>query len=301
MIKIKYNLTSTIVFMMFIGYCTASFAQENWRLQLSLNSNKGNYINSTLIDKQSGEGIKADIDNANWGGALGFQSTRIDMQAITALPQSTQENWLFSVRKKQPLPFLSGLITYKLDSHHINGNRTQQSDIHALAPEISWSSYEKPIAIGVSTANSSYPGMPSIHQFDAYLRYGLNDIKSWIEIRESRITNLDPSKSEQRKNTLSQELRITHFFTPQSFLLPISITIGIDRGEKIYYLDMLSQSAYNLPMLNNGGHSITGMWHLNSNINFKIHINQTKYTSTQNGQSNDFNLKNMSVITTFNW
>lgn len=280
---------------------TASHAQEDWQLQTGISLATGRYTNSSLLKNQITKGIRADLQSSTQGAAFGYQNTYINFQEAIKQPQQIQESWMLSTYISQVSPELQGQITYKIDTHHVSDKSAKQADIFILAPQVSWTSYEHPLSLSISTAHSKYQNMSTIRQYGAAIGLGFNNHQDWIELREYLIANLPPEKAEHRTHTIGKEIRLTHITNEISSWCPSRITLAIEFGEKIYYVDMTTQSVFNIPILNRGGQSITAMWQLNTRINFTTQLNQNRYSSSLNGSHNNTRLTTASIQTAYAW
>jgi len=72
--------------------------------------------------------------------------------------------------------------------------------------------------------------------------------------------------------------------------------MGLERGEKIFFVDMQSQTVYNMTMLNKGGHSVASTWSIQPKIDFTLQFNQNTYNL-----SNDFKLTTVSAQSSIGW
>jgi hypothetical protein len=55
--------------------------------------------------------------------------------------------------------------------------------------------------------------------------------------------------------------------------------LGLERGKKFHAVDMVTQTVYNLPMLNEGGENITASWKVNSRTELNIQASRNRYFS----------------------
>ncbi len=61
---------------------------------------------------------------------------------------------------------------------------------------------------------------------------------------------------------------------------PVSVTVGVgERGQKIYALDVNTQSIHNMPMLSQGGESIAASWKLSSQTPLNMLLSQYNDTA----------------------
>ena len=275
---------------------TCAFSQQDWRIQSDINLAKSNYSNSQVLDQQKSKGIRLDFDRGDIGSTLGFQNTRIDLLPVLNQPQQNQDNWLGSIYKRFPVASLSGQVTLKLDAHHLRSSDPTQANIHVIAPQASWTSAQLPLGLDLSLAHSSYPTMPTVKQYGLAARWGFNQRQDWLEIRQYRIQKLDPIYALGNQDTQAHEIRLTHLFTPNTSWQPKRISVALERGEKIFFVDMQSQTVYNMSMLNKGGHSVASTWSIRPKVDFTLQFNQNKYS-----QRNDFTLTTVSAQTSIGW
>ena len=291
----KYCLTHTFAFTCALA-APCAFSQQDWRIQSEINFAKSNYSNSQVLDQQKSKGIRLDFDRGDIGSTLGFQNTHIDLLPSLNQPQQNQDNWLASVYKRFPVASLPGQAALKLDTHHLRSSVASQANIYVIAPQASWTSAQLPLGLDVSLAHSNYPTMPTVKQYGLAARWGFNQRQDWLEIRQYRIQNLDPIYALGNQDTQAHEIRLTHLFTPNTSWQPKRISMGLERGEKIFFVDMQSQTVYNMTMLNKGGHSVASTWSIQPKIDFTLQFNQNTYNL-----SNDFKLTTVSAQSSIGW
>ena len=83
-----------------------------------------------------------------------------------------------------------------------------------------------------------------------------------------------------RSSTQATDIKLTHFLSAGTRWAPSALTLGIERGKRIYVVDMATQTVYNLPMRNEGGENIAATWRLNSKTNLSLQFSKTKYLSS---------------------
>lgn len=300
LIRYQKAYTVALCFFLLLPH-TCVNAQQDWQIKSSINLANASYIDSPQLDKQQSKGLKADISSGTYGSTIGFQRTVINLQPTTYQPAQNQDNWLFSIYSHHPSSALQGNLTYKLDTHQVQSSNPQQANIHAFAPQISWTSSQLPFAIELSAADSHYPDMTTVTQYGAAMRWGFNQHQDWLELRSYRIQNSANTPNQLPQQTLGHEVRLTHLSQCTWAGAPKAITIGLERGEKIFHVDMLTQSIYNLPMVNKGGQQITATWAVTPKTELAIQFKQNKYASYFNGQASDFKLNQLSTQATFAW
>lgn len=273
-----------------------AFSQPDWSVQSAINFAKSNYNNSQDLDQQKSSGIRLDFDRGDIGSTLGFQKTRIDLRPSLNQPQQNQDNWLGSIYKRFPVASLPGQVALKLDTHHLRSSAPTQANIHVLAPQASWTSAQLPLGLDLSLAHSNYPTMPTVKQYGVAARWGFNQLQDWLEFRQYRILNLDVTQALGNRDTQAHEIRLTHLLNPNTSWQPKRISVALERGEKIFFVDMQSQTVYNMTMLNKGGHSVTSTWPIQPKIDFTLQFNQNKYSLR-----NDFTLTTISAQMAITW
>ena len=240
----------------------------------------GHYANAQTMYNQHGLGVRlsAEKDQA-WGVTAGLQSTLIDMNPSTQTTQQNQDNWLLSGHIHTPSTTLPGRWTLQLDAHQVNNDAPQSisSHVHAMAPQLTWMSYTQPLKLDVSYATSNYKNTNTIHQFSPAIAYGFNDAKDWLQVRSYTINNLTTSEALGQSRTRATDFKLTHFLSGSSGWTPTTVTVGVERGKRIYLVDMTSQTVYNLPMLNHGGKNIATSWKLSPKSNLNVQFSKTNY------------------------
>ncbi len=259
-----------------------ALSQEGWQINSALTAMSGHYDDSQTMNNQRGLGVKVSGEkDQKWGLTAGLQSTRIDMNPFMPKPTQNQDNKLLSGFIHAPSVALPGRWTLQLDAHRVTNDAPQSinSDVKAIAPQITWLSYSRPLKIDFSYANSSYQNTAAIQQFSASIAYGLNQAKDWLQVRSYVINNLEPASALGQSSTRAFDLKWTHMFDSHLKLAPHSLTLGIERGERIYVVDMPTQTVYNLPMLNEGGENIAATWKLSPTTDLHVQYSQTRYFS----------------------
>ena len=291
----KNYFTHTILLIMTFA-SNSAYCQHDWQIKSEFNFAKGDYNNSQVLGQQKSTGIRLDFDRGDIGSTLGFQNTRIDLLPILNQPQQNQDNWLGSIYKRFPVASLLGQVALRLDAHHLRSSDPTQANIHVIAPQASWISAQLPLGLDLSLAHSSYSTMPTVKQYGIAARWGFNQLQDWLEIRQYRIQNLDAIHALGNRDTQAHEIRFTHLLTPITSWQPKRISMALERGGKIFFVDMQSQTVYNMSMLNKGGHSVASTWSIRPKVDFTLQFNQNKYS-----QRNDFTLTTLSAQTSIGW
>lgn len=242
----------------------------------------GHYADSLTMNNQRGLGVRmAGEKSQKWGFTAGLQSTRIDMAPITQVSTQNQDNWLLSGYAHKPSVMLPGRWTLQLDAHQLNNDAPQSntSSVRAIAPQLTWLSYTQPLKLDLSYASSTYKNTAAIHQLSSAIAYGFNDATDWLQVRSYAINNLTSSEALGQSSTRATDIKLTHFFKTDVKWIPATVTVGLERGKRIYVVDMATQTVYNLPMLNEGGESIATNWKLTSKTDLNVQFSKTKYYS----------------------
>jgi hypothetical protein len=278
-------------------------AQDVWQLNTSVNAMTGKYDGSLIMKKQHGLGVRLNGERANEGGfSVGLQSTHIDMQPL--VPKATQEqnNWFLSGYAYTPSPSLSGRFKWQLDVHRVLNDALQgNSDgVSAVVPQVSWVSFDKPLTFDLSYAQSRYHNTRTIHQLSPSLGFGFNNNQNWFQIRGYLIQNLEPNLSMGMSSSHATDFRLTQLFQSPSPWVPQSVTLGLERGKKIYFVDAVTQTVHNLPMRNDGGENIAAVWRFAQSNQLKLQLQQTHYFSNDY-TAHDFSLKTLSAQISRDW
>jgi hypothetical protein len=282
---------------------TLCAAQEAWKFNSSLTAMTGNYKDSLTMGSQHGTGLRVTGEyNQKWGVTGGLQSTRINMEPITRTAKQDQDNWLLSGYLHTPSTGLPGRWTLQLDGHQIhNDDPTGQSDgVRVIAPQITWLSYSQPLKLDLGYASSSYRNTSTVHQVSYGLGFGFNQNQDWVQMRGHLINKLNPSYSLGQISTRGADVKLTHFLQSQITGVPNSLTLGLERGKKVYNVDMQTQTVYNLPMVNEGGESIAATWALSNQTNLSLQANSSRYYS-ELVRAHNFTLNTLSAQLATAW
>ena len=264
------------------GIASASaMSQDTWKFNAALTHMEGRYKDALTMRDQHGLGFKFNgLYNDKWGLTAGLQTTHI--YASQPFPETHQDNWLLSGYIHVPSEFMPGRWTLQIDAHEIYNDAKQGNSggVRVLAPQVTWLSSTRPLKFDASYASSSYRDVPTIHQLATGIGLGFNNHRNWLQIRGQAINQLNPAHAMGYTSTYSSEIKLTQFLSQKISLTPTSITAGLERGKKIYNVDMLTQTVYNLPMLNEGGENIAVHWKLSNDSDFIMYASRTKYASS---------------------
>ena len=298
---------NTKSFMLWL-FCLFSFpvlaqAQDGLQFNTAVNAMSGDYNGSLVMKKQHGVGIRLNAEQPNVGGfSVGLQSTHIDMQPLVPKATQDQNNWLLSGYAYAPSTSLSGRFKWQLDVHRVLNDASQgNSDgVTAVVPQLSWVSFDRPLTFDLSYAQSRYPNTRTIHQLSPSVGFGFNNNQNWFQIRGYLIQNLEPSLSMGMSSSHATDFRLTQLFQSPSPWVPQSVTLGLERGKKIYFVDAVTQTVHNLPMRNDGGESVAAVWRFSQSSQVKEQLQQTHYFSNDY-IAHDFTLKTFSAQVGRDW
>ena len=278
-------------------------AQDGLQFNTAVNAMSGDYNGSLVMKKQHGVGVRLNAEQPNVGGfSVGLQSTHIDMQPLVPKATQDQNNWLLSGYAYAPSTSLSGRFKWQLDVHRVLNDASQgNSDgVTAVVPQLSWVSFDRPLTFDLSYAQSRYPNTRTIHQLSPSVGFGFNNNQNWFQIRGYLIQNLEPSLSMGMSSSHATDFRLTQLFQSPSPWVPQSVTLGLERGKKIYFVDAVTQTVHNLPMRNDGGESVAAVWRFSQSSQVKVQLQQTHYFSNDY-IAHDFTLKTLSAQVGRDW
>ena len=265
----------------------------------------GQYTDSLTMNSQRGTGIRlTGINNAQWGITAGLQTTRIEMAPITQTSTQNQDNWLLSGYIHSPSIVWPGRWTVQLDTHHILNNTLtgDSNDVRVIAPQLSWLSSSHPLKLDLGYASSRYTGSANTRQVNPGIGFGFNQNQNWVQVRAYVISNLDPARALGHTITRGTDFKVTQFLRSHETWIPSSVTLGLERGEKFHAVDMLTQTTYNLPMLNEGGENIAATWKISDQSDLSILVSKTRYFSEPSPlPSHRFTLSTFSAQLTTAW
>jgi hypothetical protein len=284
--KISSNLKLKPLFLIGFSFLSlATCAEDNsWVLQTSVNTASGRYVDSIALKSMQSLGFRFSAEkDQKWGLKMGVQSTDIDMQPFVPQKRQNQDDWMLSGYFHLPAGPIPGRLTFQVDTYRTINDAFQAigSDVSAWAPKVSWQSSALPLNLDLSYGHSSYKGVNSIRQMSAGLQYGFNGARDWIQIRGYRIEDLTPSSALGKEHLTATDIKYTHIIGNHKSWIPNSLTLGVESGKKIYYIDMVSQSIYNLPMLNEGGKNIALNWKVSPKASMTVQWSKNKYRADQ--------------------
>ncbi len=240
----------------------------------------GHYTDSLTMNNQHGTGFRlTGIHNSQWGVTAGLQSTRISMAPITQTSTQDQDNWLLSGHVHIPSTAWPGRWTIQLDAHRVyNDTKTGDSNgVRVIAPQLSWLSYSQPLKLELGYASSHFKDSANATQISPGIGFGFNENQNWFQARAYLTRNLDPTRALGYSSTQGTDFKLTQFLHSSSSWMPSSVTIGIERGKKFHTVDMLTQTVYNLPMVNEGGENMAAMWKVTPSSDLRVQASKNHY------------------------
>jgi hypothetical protein len=278
-------------------------AQDAWQWRSSVTATTGQYSNAMALKSQQSWGLRLTGEkDQTWGWTVGLRSTDIAMQPNLPISSQRQIDGLLSGFFHMHSVKIPGRWTLQLDAYRTTSDAINSisSEVYAISPQMIWQSHSLPLKLDAHYAHSKYKISPVIDQFGLGVTYGFNAAKDWVQLRGNSHQNLTPERALGHQRLSSTEISYTHLFEAGSPWMPSTVTLGLKRGKKIFAIDPVSQTLYNLPMLNEGGESITTVWKLNPQTDLTLNWGQDRYRSAQPAEHR-FTLGMLSAQVTRSW
>ena len=273
----------------FIAIPTCAVYAQEWKVNLSPSATSGVYQSSTARERFQEVGAALNADYGDQGGLqLGASRTTVTMKSA---PNTQQTNLLVSGHthfKPQATP---GRWSARLDLHRVTNN--DQSNItdrvEVWAPQLGWQSADDLVYVDLGFARSRYGSDMTVNQITPTVRFLFNDSYDSIQLRSYQVSGLNPLLASGKSNTSAFEAKWTHFLKPgESALKPSSVSVGLMGGERVYGVDMDSQSVANLPDIQTGVANIGANWKLTPATNLFVLLGQNRFRSV--ALANDYEL-----------
>jgi hypothetical protein len=261
-----------------------AYAQDAWQWRSSVTATTGQYSDAIVLKSQQSWGLRLTGEkDQTWGWTAGLRSTDMAMQPNIPVSGQRQIDGLLSGFVHAPSVQMPGRWTLQMDAYRTTSDATNSisSDVYAIAPQMVWQSYTLPVRLDAHYARSKYKNTPGIDQFGFGVAYGFNAAKNWVQWRGNAQPNLTPEIALGHPRLSSSVLKFTHLFEAGSPWTPSTVTLGVQRGQKMFAIDPVSQTLYNLPMLHEGGESITSVWKLSPQTGLTLHWGRDRYRSAQ--------------------
>jgi hypothetical protein len=255
-------------------------AQEGWKVNSAITAMTGHYTDSLTMNNQHGTGIRlTGVRNEQWGITAGLQTTRINLAPITQTSTQNQDNWLLSAHIHLPSNTWPGRWTIQFDTHRIYNDTLvgDSNGVRVIAPQLSWLSHSSPLKIDLGYASSHYKDSTNATQISPGIGFGFNQNQNWFQARAYITRNLEPARSLGQSSTHGSDFKLTQFLPSNSPWMPSSVTLGLERGKKFHVVDMITQTVYNLPMVNEGGANIAATWKVTPSSELSIQASKNRY------------------------
>ena len=278
-------------------------AEDAWQINTSVVAMTGQYANAMLLREQRGTGLQVSAEKDRiWGVTAGLQTTHMDLQPIVPTGAIHQNNWLLSGFARLPSSALPGLWTLQLDAYKSTNDAADhgRSNVQAIAPQVTWMSFERPLKLDFAYASSKYQTMNRIIQRSASVAYGFNSSKDWVQVRSYDISHLTPAAAMGQSQARGTDIALTHFLTDPAVWQPVFVSLRRQTGQRIYYIDVDSQVNFNLPMRNDGGTSLAARWAINPKTALTLQWMNSKLF-TNEPLEHRFSLNSIGLKVTSSW
>jgi hypothetical protein len=299
------NITSSLGIFFLSSLIVTCSAEDSWSFDASTMSMAGKYCDSQLLDKQFGLGFKLNAEyDKSVGATAGVRTTQLNLVQQNGFDSINQTDWLISAHLHTPINSISTRLTLSFDSHKIKNNdpNGRSDDVIVFAPQVALMSYEYPLTIDMSYAKSNYRNSLNVNQFSTGMNYGFNNKLNYLNLQIYKILVKDPTVYSRNFN--SYELKVTHIIESAKGLSPNLITISSDQGDRLFQVNMLTQTVNNLSMINRGGESIALTWVLSDKTKFSAELRKNRYRSaieTPGVNLTNFSLANVGIQFTKKW
>lgn len=273
-----------------------SVLADNWFFSATPSLTEGSYKSSIQRSRLTERGIAVTGDYLDLGGlSAAYSKTWIGMK--NSAPSTNQDNYLISGRLHFRPDALPGRLTARLDGHRLeNDDATRNtSNVSVVAPQVSWLSNDSNLYIDLGYAKSRYQNNLHVNQYTPTIGFGLNGGSDWLQLRSYQIRGLNPARASGKSSTSSIDAKWTHYFAPQSALVPASLSLGISAGEKIYAVDMDAQSVANLADLNKGAATLGLSWNVAKNAKVFALVGQSRFNNVAQANYYKLNIGHASV------
>jgi len=238
-----------------------AYATDTWQFQTHIQGSYGNYVGSSTRKNISSEGVLLHGNYLDDGGfSLGLSSTQLQFKGRTVL---NQQGVYASVDKHVYMDALPGVLTLRLDGHHLSNNDAtgNSNRVNVLAPQVSFLNYGKNFYADLGLAYSKYPKSLNVIQLTPTLGFGFNQAADWLQLRGYWVKPSNAALAQHISQTTALETTWKHWFEP-SFWLPHSISMGALLGQRIYAVDNDAAAVYNLADVQQGSLSLSGEWEI---------------------------------------
>jgi len=265
-------------------------AAGEWTSTLGAQAIYGSYSGADQRDALSGYGLLLSSDYLERGGyTLGLNRTDVKAKGGVA---DTKQNALFaSGRTHFTLGKLPGRLTARLDLHFVdNDDATRNTDeVTAIAPQVSYLSFDKRRYFELGYAHSSYKNNLSVNQWTPTVGIGLNDGADWLQLRGWLIDPSNPARAQGKDSTTALEMKWTHWLAANAARID-NVKVGLVAGERVYAVDGDAGSVANLADINRGGLSLGAEWKLGKTSTLLAMIGQEQFRNASLTPVDDYAL-----------
>lgn len=266
------------------------FASGEWTSTLGVQGVYGGYSGALQRDSMSGYGLFLSSDYLEQSGyTLGLNHT--DVKAKGGVADTSQNALFVSGRTHFTLDKLPGRLTARLDLHAIdNDDATRNTDgVKAIAPQVSYLSFDKRHYFDLGYAHSSYKNDLSVNQWTPTAGFGLNDGADWLQLRAWFIDPSNPARAQGKSSTTALEMKWTHWLAANAARID-NVKLGLVAGERVYAVDGDAGSVANLADINRGGVSLGAEWKLGKTSTVLAMIGQDRFRNASLAPANDYTL-----------
>lgn len=278
----------------------AVYAQE-WTVNVAPSLTSGSYQDSALRQSYSESGATLALNYRDQSGvAFGLGRTTIGMK--NGVPDTQQYNQFASGHWNYQISSLPGRWTARMDVHAIqNNDQSGVTDRVAVwAPQISWLSTDGALYADVGLARSRYQNDFTVTQITPTLGFAMNERYDWLQLRGYLINGMNPLLTAGKTETSALEAKWTHYLKPgSSAYRPVSYSVGIMGGERMYAVDMDAQSVANLSDVHTGSANVGVTWQLDQNFKLFVLLGQSRFHSTTADTDYRLNVANATVSLNF--
>ncbi len=266
---------------------TACAAGE-WSPSLGAQAAYGAYSGSQLRDSFSSYGLILSSDYLEKGGlTLGLNHTDL---AAKGGAQNIRQNALFASGRIHATPDkLAGRLTARLDLHAIDNNDTSRDSdsVTAIAPQVSYLSFDKKHYYDLGYAHSSYKNALSVNQWTPTVGFGLNEGTDWVLLRGWLIDPSNAARAQGKSSTRGLEAKWTHWLAANAARVD-NVKLGLNLGERIYAVDPDAGSVANLADIQRGGFNLGAEWKLGQGMSLLALAGQDRFRNAT--LANDYRL-----------
>lgn len=282
----------------FFGTTVASAEDGSWEVRTDLQANYGTYNKSKLRDSISSTGVILSADYLDTGGfSLAANTTRIQYKFIPAI---SQQSYFLSGHYNAYFDALPGILTLRMDGHFINNNdQTGNTDgVRVIAPQVSFSDFDKSYYIDVGYARSMYKNQLNIDQITPTVGFGFNEQADWLQLRGYFIRASNSARAQGKSSTTAADMKWMHWFEPSNWLNLDQLRINVLAGERIYAVDGDAAAVYNLADVQQGSASLALQWKMSETMRWMMVGGQENYidNTIKNTYSSRFIYTDISVF-----